>query len=55
VAGAGAVQYPLHHTVHKGWGYVYIVELQKANYCPVHTPPANKIVGPGPPGAVQRP
>ncbi len=32
------------HTTHKGWGYVYLVELQKAGYCPVHTPPANKII-----------
>ena len=44
VTAAGApLQYPLHHTTHKGWGYVYLVELQKAGYCPVHTPPANKI------------
>ena len=43
-AGAGAVDYQLHHTVHKGWGYVYLVELQKAGYCPVHTPPNNKII-----------
>ena len=44
VTAAGApVTYPLHHTTHKGWGYVYLVELQKAGYCPVHTPPANKI------------
>ena len=45
VTAAGApLQYPLHHTTHKGWGYVYLVELQKAGYCPVHTPPANKII-----------
>jgi len=45
VTAAGApVTYPLHHTTHKGWGYVYLVELQKAGYCPVHTPPANKII-----------
>jgi len=35
---------PLHHTVHLGWGYVYLVELQQAGYCPVHTPPANKML-----------
>ena len=35
---------PLHHTVHLGWGYVYLVELQQAGYCPVHTPPVNKML-----------